>query len=261
MLVDADPANYEEVSKLSIVLSNSKNKSTFRIIRDGVHGMRLKQFGPITHVSTALNVAALTFDDGPHPEYTPQLLAILRRYKAKATFFMVGETAERYPDVVKMVAEDGHVIGNHSWNHPVFTDISGQERRRQIHACSKTLWPYEAKLFRPPYGCEHFRSHLDARLLGYLVVKWNIAVVDWETYSADWIADNVIAQISPGCIILLHDNLYGATNPCRKPTLKAVEKLLCKSSKTFQFRSVADLFTIGKPESSCKAIGRTAPHL
>ena len=81
--------------------------------------------GTITGVTTRDPVAALTFDDGPHPEYTPLLLNILERYQARATFFMIGDAAQRHPDLVRQVAQGGHAIGNHSWDHPFFPSLSG----------------------------------------------------------------------------------------------------------------------------------------
>src|SRR5690242_18370490 len=88
-------------------------------------------FGTITHVSTSKPAVALTFDDGPDPVFTPRLLDILQQHHAKATFFMVGQAAERHPDIVKKVAAAGHAIGNLSWDHPSFPLLTGRERRDQ----------------------------------------------------------------------------------------------------------------------------------
>ncbi|MGH8754891.1 MAG: polysaccharide deacetylase family protein [Burkholderiales bacterium] len=122
--------------------------------------------GTITHVSTSDAVAALTFDDGPHPEFTRRLLDILDRYQARATFFIVGRSAQRYPELVKRIAQAGHALGNHSWDHPSFPYISRRERRLQIRACAKAIHPYGLKLFRPPYGNQSIASRLDALCIG-----------------------------------------------------------------------------------------------
>jgi len=106
--------------------------------------------GIITHVETQEEVAALTFDDGPHPEYTPRLLEILERLQARATFFMVGEAAQRHREIVRRVADAGHAIGNHSWDHPSFPQITGRERREQIRPCERAIAPYGERIFRPP---------------------------------------------------------------------------------------------------------------
>src|SRR6478735_7834989 len=86
-----------------------------------------RRFGVITHVDTTEAVVALTFDDGPHPQWTPRLLDLLDRHGAKATFFMVGEMAMRHPDLVDRVISAGHAIGNHSWNHPSFPAVTSSQ--------------------------------------------------------------------------------------------------------------------------------------
>ena len=126
--------------------------------------------GTITRVSTSKPVAALTFDDGPDPVFTPRLLAVLHKHQAKATFFMVGKAAERHPDIVKEVAVAGHAIGNHSWDHPSFPLISRRERWAQVRACEKAIAPYGQRLFRPPYGDQNLLSRLEASWLGYQVI-------------------------------------------------------------------------------------------
>ena len=130
--------------------------------------------GSITGVSTQEPVAALTFDDGPHPESTPRLLEVLAKHRARATFFMVGEAAEKHRGLVRRVAEEGHAIGNHSWDHPSFPLMSGRERRRQIRACERALAPYGSRLFRPRYGHQHLASWLDTRRLGFDVAAWRV---------------------------------------------------------------------------------------
>src|SRR2546422_5376827 len=90
--------------------------------------------GSITHVETAEPVAALTFDDGPHAASTPQLLEILERHHARATFFMLGQFAIQYPELVQRIAQAGHAIGNHSWDHASFPFITGRQRRAPIRA-------------------------------------------------------------------------------------------------------------------------------
>jgi peptidoglycan-N-acetylglucosamine deacetylase len=237
------------------VVSNSK--ATFRFIKKAPGNVRRKAFGPITHVATNLNLVALTFDDGPHPEYTLQLLEILRRYGAKATFFMVGEAAKHHPSVVRTVSEDGHAIGNHTLNHVALPNLSSKARREEIRDCSEILGWTEAKLFRPPYGSENLMSHLDARRLGYQVIKWNVAVPDWEDRPADWIATRLLHQIKPGAIVVMHDNVYGKPDRRREPTLRAVEIVLHELSQTFRFCTVPELLRQGTAMTSFQPIGVT----
>lgn len=207
--------------------------------------------GNITHVRTCDPVVALTFDDGPHPEYTPRLLDVLQSYKAHATFFMIGKSAQRHPELVRNVAKNGHTIGNHSWDHPSFPLLTRGERLTQIRACEKAIAPYGQKLFRPPYGHQNIASRLDAFFLGYQVVTWNVVAVDWLDHDADWLLDKVLNEIHPGSIIILHDALNTAFEEPfarRESTIDAVGMLLERLNKDFQFLTIPELFRYGRPQ-------------
>jgi peptidoglycan/xylan/chitin deacetylase (PgdA/CDA1 family) len=210
-----------------------------------------KVLGTITHVSTQDAVVALTFDDGPHPEITPRLLDVLERHQAHATFFMIGEAAQRHPDLVQRVAQAGHAVGNHTWDHPSFPLISGRERRAQLRACEKAIAPYGQRLFRPPYGHQSVASRLDALWLGYQVVTWNIAGYDWLDHDAKWIADWLANQIKPGSVILLHNVLYHTIEERyadREPMIEAVNMLLERVGDCFRFITIPELFQHGRPQ-------------
>ena len=165
-----------------------------RILHRVFNAAARRVMGTITHVSTQDAVVALTFDDGPHPESTPHLLDILERHQAHATFFMIGEAAQRHPDLVQRVAQAGHAIGNHSWDHPSFPLISGRERRAQLRACEKAIAPYGQRLFRPPYGHQSAASRLDALWLSYRVVTWNLHAYDWLDHDANWMACGLVIR-------------------------------------------------------------------
>jgi len=206
--------------------------------------------GSITHVVTTRQIAALTFDDGPHPVYTTKLLDILHRNNAKATFFIIGKNAERYPHLIKQIADGGHAICNHSWDHSSFPQLSGAERRSQIRKCANVLSPYGTKLFRPPYGNQSLASRIDALLLGYEVVICNVIAEDWLDHDPDWMVNKVINEIKPGSILLFHDMLYTYEKPeyqDRSNTLLAVEELLGRLDD-YSFLTVPDLMEIGKPQ-------------
>lgn len=207
--------------------------------------------GTITHVSTQDTVAALTFDDGPHPESTPRLLDILEKHQAHVTFFMVGEAAQQYPEIVRRAAQSGHAIGNHGWDHPSFPLISGRERRAQLRACAKATAPHGQQLFRPPYGHQSIASRLDALWLGYEVVTWNVAAVDWLDHDAEWMTNRLISIIKPGSVILFHDVLYHtieARYADREPMLEAVDMLLEELGDSFHFITVPELLRHGRPQ-------------
>ncbi len=206
--------------------------------------------GTITNVSTRQPLAALTFDDGPNPQFTPGLLDILRKYNARATFFVVGKLARRYRRLVEMTAVAGHAIGNHSWDHPSLPLLSCQQRHQQLLMCQEAIAPYDCGLFRPPYGHQNFTSRLDALSLGYKVVAWNVAAEDWLGHDANWLFEKVAAGITPGTIILFHDGLYAFAKERfvdRNATLEAVEMLLAQFSAKFNFVTIPELLKRGRP--------------
>jgi len=200
-----------------------------------------------THVSTTQRIAALTFDDGPDPEWTPTLLRLLAQYEARATFFMLGQAAQRWPRLVQAVAEAGHCIGNHSWDHPSFPALTGTDRRWQLRACARALAPYGEKLFRPPFGDQNARSCLDARLLGYDLVRWNVDAQDWCDSEAERMAQRLLQRLAPGSIVLLHDGLMPPHPQWsdRAPMLDALDRVLQQTQGQFQFLTIPQLFRAG----------------
>ena len=165
--------------------------------------------GTVTSVQTRVPVASLTFDDGPSAEFTPRLLEILERHKARGTFFMLGQSAQKYPDLVQRIAEAGHAIGNHTWDHPSFPLISERERQRQLKACAGAIAPYGLRLFRPPYGEQSLRSRLTAAMLGNQVIMLNLDVGDFCEPDEDRLTRLLIRHTQPGSIIVLHDSVVG----------------------------------------------------
>jgi peptidoglycan/xylan/chitin deacetylase (PgdA/CDA1 family) len=208
--------------------------------------------GTITRVETTEPVVALTFDDGPDPDYTPRLLQVLAEHHARATFFVVGEAARRCPELVKRIADAGHAIGNHSWNHPSFPLISGRERRHQIRACAEAIPPYGERLFRPPYGDQNIASRLDALVLGHKVVMFDVATDDWCGGDAETVARQIERQLHPGSVIVLHDRLFDALKRSyfeRQAMIDAVRMLLARVGGKYRFVTVPELFSHGKPHN------------
>jgi peptidoglycan/xylan/chitin deacetylase (PgdA/CDA1 family) len=165
---------------------------------------------------------------------------------------MVGDAAKKYPDVVRQVAERGHVIGNHSWDHPSFPLISGRQRRRQIRACASTIWPYGGeRLFRPPFGHQSLASRLDAWWLRYQVVTWSVVAEDWSEREVSWMVARLVERIKPGSIIVLHDAIYRSIQPVpqydRERMLRALDLTLDCLGDRFRFVTVPELLRHGRP--------------
>jgi peptidoglycan/xylan/chitin deacetylase (PgdA/CDA1 family) len=213
--------------------------------------VRFWRQGSITRVRTDDPVVALTFDDGPDPDCTPQLLDVLERHGARATFFMVGEPAIRHSELVRRVAEGGHAIGNHSWDHPSFHHLSQRLRWWQIRACHQALAPYGQRIFRPPYGHENRALRLEALALGYQVVTWSLDSGDWQDSNAASVCDRLIRGIRPGAIVLMHDGIGDGRRPPRpsgtpRPTLRAVARCLELFDGQLRFVTVPEILTHGR---------------
>jgi peptidoglycan/xylan/chitin deacetylase (PgdA/CDA1 family) len=207
---------------------------------------RRKLYGPITSVQTTDKVVALTFDDGPHPINTPRLLEVLRRYGAKATFFMLGRAAQAYPDLVDVVAQAGHAIGNHSYSHCDFLKTSRRQRKEEILACSKSLRGHESKIFRPPYGRENLACHIEARILGYTVVKWSISAGDWIERTGAEMSSRISRQLDPGAIVLLHDGIAKNPGADQSSTIEAVESILGGTIGAYSYVTIPEMFKLGR---------------
>lgn len=212
---------------------------------------RTRLLGTITHVRTDRKVAALTFDDGPDPVFTPQALQVLKDHKARATFFVVGKRAERYPELIDQILHDGHLLGNHSWSHSALPMISRVARFKEIRRCHQALPKQPRRLLRPPYGYQNRGTRLDALLLGYDVVTWNAAGDDCLGAGPEAIADRLLEEISPGSIILMHDSLYKAVDDSyrdRGPMLGALARVLTELAGSYQFVTVSELLRLGEPQ-------------
>ena len=174
---------------------------------------------------------ALTFDDGPDPEWTPKILDILKEAKVKAAFFLVGANAEKYPGLVRRMVNEGHEIGNHTYYHPNLALAWPEHVRLELNATQlliETITGRSTTLFRPPYAADTQPSQVAelmplqvAEELGYLAVLENIDPQDWAKPGADIILQRVKQQRRDGSIILLHD-----AGGDRSQTVAALPKIL-----------------------------------
>ncbi len=166
---------------------------------------------------TAEKIAALTFDDGPTFDFTPQILEILSQHQVKATFFLLGENVVAYPDLARSIAQEGHAIGNHTFTHPQFVDRSVQFVAEELSACKRAIREATgtaSRLMRPPFGDLDVTAFLTARMMGYTIVNWSASGEDWKGDSARLLGKRVLDDYQSGNIILLHD---GSPKRYRQP--------------------------------------------
>ncbi|WP_204366453.1 polysaccharide deacetylase family protein [Nocardiopsis baichengensis] len=152
---------------------------------------------------------ALTFDDGPLPPYTGQVLDVLDRYGVPATFFCVGMTALAHPEELVRMREGGHALGNHTWSHPFLPELSGQELREQFGRTGASVAEASGgpppSLFRPPYGARTPEVVGRLQRLRATTVLWDVAPDDWTMPGSETIARTVLDGVQPGSVVLLHD--------------------------------------------------------
>ena len=187
--------------------------------------------GTIYHVDKTVKVVALTFDDGPSPKWTPQILDELKKAGAKATFFMLGEHVEKYPDIARRVASEGHEIENHTYDHHVLIYYKPSELEKQIKDTEriiKEVTGQQTQYLRPPKAWLIGREKRQIGAMGYKVVLWTLNAKDWVNFDDKYIVGHILSRVKPGDIILMHDSggVWGAEGGRRKQTVKTVPKLI-----------------------------------
>ncbi|QUL52410.1 polysaccharide deacetylase family protein [Paenibacillus tritici] len=193
-------------------------------------------------------IIALTFDDVPDPRYTPQLLNVLRKYKVKATFFVVGSRAEKHPALVARMIREGHAVGNHSYNHPEFSKVSMNEFRTQIIRTEniiQLLAGYKPKLIRPPYGDISEPQLKWAKSHGYKLVNWNVDSLDWRGLSKAQVKKNILSRAGRGAIILQHGG--GGRGSNLQGSLQALPEIISSLRKRgYSFVTVPQMLQVSK---------------
>ena len=176
-------------------------------IRSGIY---LKTW---SRLPTDRREVALTFDDGPHPLHTPEVLDVLKRHSAPATFFCIGQEAERQPELMRRLVDEGHLVGNHSYCHkgtfPLFTRRRMLEDVEQAHKILEERTGQPVTLFRPPFGVTNPTVASVVRRMGYQAVGWSIRSFDTRGEATEKIFRRIVRQVRPGAVILLHDRLPG----------------------------------------------------
>ena len=170
---------------------------------------------------------AFTFDDGPDIMYTPQVLDVLRELDVPATFFLIGWRSQAYPDVVKRILAEGHVIGNHSWSHPRLTEVIKEQLHDETTRTEDILWEITGRrtaLMRPPYGAISKEVLAEMRSLGYKVINWSVDSVDWRDRTVGQVVANTLPDVQEGAIVLFHS--AGGAGQSMAATVEALPFLI-----------------------------------
>ena len=180
---------------------------------------------------------AFTFDDGPEKENTERILAALDKYNFRATFFMLGQNAKKYPDTVEKVYKSGNEVAGHSWNHPDLRRLSKAKIKEQYDSMNNALYAAcksKAALFRPPYGAVNKNVE---QIIDKPLILWSVDTLDWKTKNTNATIKIILKNAKDGDIILMHD--------IHKATVAAVEKVLPKLKKEgFEVCTVSELLEV-----------------
>lgn len=171
-------------------------------------------------VSNTENKIYLTFDDGPIPEITEWVLEELKKHDAKATFFCIGNNIEKHPEIFEKVINDGHSVGNHTFNHRNGWKTSTEEYLENTKLCETLLSNMQSKicnlkpkLFRPPYGKIKPSQSEKLLQLGYKIIMWDVLSADYDTsISPEKCLENVLQNVSSGSIVVFHDSVKAFPN-------------------------------------------------
>jgi peptidoglycan/xylan/chitin deacetylase (PgdA/CDA1 family) len=174
---------------------------------------------------------AFTYDDGPNDPHTMRLLEILAKHNVCATFFLIGRYVQQRPDIVREIVKGGHIIGNHTFTHPLLTFKSVAEVRKELTDCRSAIQDAvgeHSSLFRPPFGGRRPAVLRIARELGLEPVMWNVTGYDWDAPPAAVIEKKVSSQIRGGDVILLHDGGHKQMGADRSQTVLATDHLITR---------------------------------
>jgi peptidoglycan/xylan/chitin deacetylase (PgdA/CDA1 family) len=174
---------------------------------------------------------ALTYDDGPNDPHTLRLLEVLARHDVRATFFLIGRYVQQRPDIVREIVRAGHVVGNHTFTHPLLIFKSEAEIQQEISQCRAALQEAvgeHSNLFRPPFGGRRPAVLNIARELGLEPVLWNVTGYDWNAPPAEVIERKVAKQLCGGDVILLHDGGHRQMGADRAQTVIATDRLIAR---------------------------------
>ncbi|MFF6803795.1 polysaccharide deacetylase family protein [Streptomyces sp. NPDC012616] len=163
---------------------------------------------PLLRMTGRGRTMVLTFDDGPDPHYTPGILDTLAEYDVRATFFVCGEMAVDNQDLLARMADEGHVVGNHTWSHPLLTRLTRRQIRSEMSRTSDVIeegYGERPRWFRAPYGAWNRAAFQLGAELGMEPLAWTVDTLDWTTPGTGVIVDRVEKSAAPGVVVLSHD--------------------------------------------------------
>lgn len=173
----------------------------------------------VWNINTSKKELYLTFDDGPTPEITDWVLQNLKAYNAKATFFCIGNNIEKHPKIFQNIVDEGHAIGNHTYNHlkgwkhktkVYLEDVLKTDLilKSQMKNCGLEFKTFNLKLFRPPYGKFKTKQSKQLQKMGYKIILWDVLSYDWDTnVTKDNCLKNITNSAKEGSIIVMHDSI------------------------------------------------------
>ena len=214
---------------------------------------------PIYRVDRKDNLASISFDAAWGTEDTQQIIDILAKYDVKATFFVVGEWVDKYPESVLALHNAGHEIMNHSDTHPHMTQLSADDMIKQVEGCSSKIEKVtgvKPNLFRPPYGDYNDSVISTLKNAGYYTIQWDVDSLDWKELSAEQITKRVLDKTQPGSIVLFHNAALHTPEalPMILESLKAKDIQLVKISELIYYDNynidhTGQQYIITSPES------------
>ncbi|MGW1346695.1 polysaccharide deacetylase family protein [Kribbella sp. NPDC002412] len=228
----AEPADHSVTSAAPVVQASAHAPLTIHVVRQPAPVPRKKQ-QPTRQRRTSTTatpddwnltkhgkVLYLTFDDGPQKEWTPKVLQVLAKHRAKATFFVLGREAAAHPDLLALTRAAGHRIGNHTWDHPMLTKLPAEKMRQEI------LTGVKSKCFRPPFRDTNAHVEAVAASNHQRQVLWDVDTLDWSKPGTAKIERAILQGARPGAIILMHDG-----GGDRSETVAALDRALTQLTR------------------------------
>lgn len=198
-----------------------------------------------SEVKTPNKVVALTFDDGPYPPYTDQVLDILKEYHVPATFFVIGNNANNHPELINRIYMEGHQLGNHTYNHVDLLKVDRKTIALEVDKTNKIISEITGQtphVVRPPHG---FRDPVVMEVMaerGLKVVEWSIMSRDWTNPGVDAIVSRTLSKVQNGSVILLHDGDGIASKASRAQTVEATRHIIRELlSQGYRFVTVDEI--------------------